>query len=218
MEDSTYYRAGGGMQRFSGSVTPWFSSTGALPDPTNPDHAEYFITNYSPWYPSVYATNGWIESRDLWSYWGENYAYRPAGTGSEEFEWLLNVPNNGLYKVYARWPSAVSQNTSNARFTINHANGSTDYIANQRNGYLRWNEMGEFTFNSEGDIQDWYESRYDDPLLVTLDQSNVLGNTTKKAKFTASLYGNAYLTQQFSSTPRRVGKHKLADIDGFHTR
>ena len=197
--DSTYHMAGGGMQRFSGSATPWFSSTIASPDPTNPDHKQYFITNYAPWSPSVYATDGWIESKDIWSYWGENYAYLPAGTGNEEFEWLLNVPNSGVYKVYARWPSSVSQNTSNAIFTVNHAGGNTPYIADQRVGYHIWHEMGEFNFNTEGYIQDWYESRYDDPLLVTLDQNNILANATKKAKFTASLDGNAYLTQQFNS-------------------
>jgi predicted glutamine amidotransferase len=47
--------------------------------------------------------------------------------------------------------------------------------------------------------QDWYESRNDDPTLLTLDTSNVGGNTGKKAKFTASSTKNAYLTQEFSS-------------------
>ncbi len=183
--NSTYYMFGGGMQKFSGSVTPWFSSTRALPDPANPNDEKYFITNYSPWSPSVYATDGWIESRDLWSYWGENYAYLPAGTGNEEFEWLFNVPTDGVYKVYARWPFSTSPNTSYDAFTVNHADGNTPYIADQRYGFLRWYELGEFNFTAEAYIQDWYESRYDNPLLVSLDQSNVLGNPTKKARFTA---------------------------------
>ncbi len=45
--------------------------------------------------------------------------------------------------------------------------------------------------------QDWYESRQDVPALVTLDQTNVGGNATKKAKLAASSAGSAYLTQEF---------------------
>ncbi|MBN1507361.1 MAG: hypothetical protein JW955_10975 [Sedimentisphaerales bacterium] len=57
--------------------------------------------------------------------------------------------------------------------------------------------------NSSG--QDWYESRQDSspgPTLLTLDTSNVGGNSSKKAKLTSSTAnpgGNAYLTQEFSS-------------------
>jgi hypothetical protein len=49
--------------------------------------------------------------------------------------------------------------------------------------------------NSPG--QDWYESRQDVPMLLTLDYTNVGGNATKKARLTASTVGNAYLTQEF---------------------
>ena len=50
--------------------------------------------------------------------------------------------------------------------------------------------------NSAG--QDWYESRQDVPGLLTLDTRNVAGNSTRKAKLTASASGNAYLTQELS--------------------
>jgi uncharacterized repeat protein (TIGR02543 family) len=46
--------------------------------------------------------------------------------------------------------------------------------------------------------QDWYESRNDVPTLLFLDESNVGGNPTKKAGFTASSSGNAYLTQELN--------------------
>ena len=45
----------------------------------------------------------------------------------------------------------------------------------------------------------WYESREDDPSLLTLHTTNIGGNSTKKAGFAASSSGNAYLTQQFSA-------------------
>ena len=44
--------------------------------------------------------------------------------------------------------------------------------------------------------QDWYESREDTPTMLTLDESDVGGNNTKKALLTGSASGNAYLTQE----------------------
>jgi ketosteroid isomerase-like protein len=47
--------------------------------------------------------------------------------------------------------------------------------------------------------RDWYESSQNVPTLLYLDQNNVGGNTGKKAGFTASTSGNAYLSQEFST-------------------
>jgi hypothetical protein len=48
--DPTYYKVetvhGTALERFPGSgATPWFSSDGSVPSPTNPDHRRYYITN-----------------------------------------------------------------------------------------------------------------------------------------------------------------------------
>jgi hypothetical protein len=47
-------------------------------------------------------------------------------------------------------------------------------------------------------VQDWYESRNNVPTLLELDEAEVGGRTGKKAKFTGSSTGNAYLSQEFS--------------------
>ncbi len=56
---------------------------------------------------------------------------------------------------------------------------------------------------TDGAGQDWYESRgwYSggDSNLLVLDESDVGGNTGKKAGFIESTSGNAYMTQEFSS-------------------
>jgi len=52
---------------------------------------------------------------------------------------------------------------------------------------------------ADGAGQDWYESRAQVPTLLYLDESEVGGNAGKKAGFTASASGNAYVTQEFSS-------------------
>ncbi len=52
---------------------------------------------------------------------------------------------------------------------------------------------------ANGTDQDWYESRGDDPSLLTLDMTEVGGNGGAKAAFAASASGNVYLSQEFSS-------------------
>ena len=52
---------------------------------------------------------------------------------------------------------------------------------------------------ANGSGQDWYESRADNPLLLTLDNADIGGNATAKAGFTASNTNNAYLTQEFGT-------------------
>jgi len=60
-------------------------------------------------------------------------------------------------------------------------------------------DTADLRFNN-ATIQDWYESRNDDPTLLALNETDIGGNTGKKAAL--ENYGiskNAYLTQEFSS-------------------
>jgi hypothetical protein len=50
---------------------------------------------------------------------------------------------------------------------------------------------------TQGPGRGWYESRNDDPGLLSLDENNIGGNSSRKAKLTASSSNNAYLTQRF---------------------
>lgn len=82
----------------------------------------------------------------------------------------------------------TSPGTSNAQLLVD-----SDFNASVDSAALRADSSG----------QDWYESRSDTPPfgpnLLTLDTTNVLGNSTPKAKLTASGTYNAYLTQAFTS-------------------
>jgi len=53
---------------------------------------------------------------------------------------------------------------------------------------------------TNGSEQDWYESRNDDQTLLTLDETDVAGNTGKKAALkNFGTPSNAYLTQEFNA-------------------
>jgi hypothetical protein len=71
----------------------------------------------------------------------------------------------------------------------------TDFSASADSAALRTNGGG----------QDWYESRADSapngPNQLTLDETTIGSNSTKKAKLTGDATYNAYLSQEFSSIP-----------------
>ena len=79
----------------------------------------------------------------------------------------------------------------------------TAYFLPVPGGLLADNEFdastGSEDLRTDGAGQDWYESRGDNPLLLTLNTDNISGNTTPKAGFTGSPVANAYLTQEFAS-------------------
>jgi len=65
----------------------------------------------------------------------------------------------------------------------------TDFEASFDNADLRADGLGH----------DWYESNGGDPTLLFLDETDAGGNISKKAGFSGSASGSAYLTQEFST-------------------
>jgi len=77
---------------------------------------------------------------------------------------------------------------------------------------------------ADGGGPDWLESRLDDPALLTLDESNLVGNETKKARFTASSVSNAYVSQRFGvprtgtfSVKWTILVEEILDLPGSNT-
>ena len=60
------------------------------------------------------------------------------------------------------------------------------------------------TLRANGAGQDWYESRGLETDLLTLDETLVGGNGSKKAAFEASATGNAYVSQEFGTAQAGV--------------
>ena len=150
--DPTHYKMepvrDSAVERFSDAPQPaWYDPDGNPPDPNNPEHQQYYITNTTPWTPSVEVSGNWLESQTDTGYFKENYRYKAAGSGSNYVKWMFTIPAPGSYKVYAWWP-ATSGRATNAPYTVNHGGGSTTVPVNQRNNGGRWNELGEFPFNA----------------------------------------------------------------------
>ena len=131
--DPTYYKIeladGKNVQRFADSGVPaWYSATGAAPNPST--NSQYFITNTDAEWSRCEFVGNWPGMEDANAdpynseYSGYNYQYHSAGTGQNLATFTLLVRAAGNYTVTATWKSDAA-NASNAKFTINHAAGST---------------------------------------------------------------------------------------------
>ena len=137
----------GPIERFPDSGRPaWYAADGSSPNPANPDHLQYFITNPEPWSPSVEVTGDWNSSMDPEGYFRDNYYWLPAGTGLNAVEYLFTIPEPGQYRIEAWWPESAD-NTASAKYTVYHDSGSSDVFIDQRTNGGMWNEIGIFDFS-----------------------------------------------------------------------
>ncbi|MNS03136.1 putative deoxyribonuclease RhsC [compost metagenome] len=96
---------------------------------------------------NVTTTGSWANSTSKPGYQGSNYQTHPAATGSaDRFNWHVNVPSSGEYKVYAKWTSDANRATD-VPYSIVHSSGTAVVPVNQRNNNGTWVLLGTYTFN-----------------------------------------------------------------------
>src|SRR5260370_37973773 len=61
---------------------------------------------------------------------GYNYQTHAAGTGTDSFTWTLNIPQDGNYTVYVKYP-VLSGAATNASFKVNYSGGAATGAGNQ---------------------------------------------------------------------------------------
>ncbi|MFY1577486.1 DNRLRE domain-containing protein [Verrucosispora sp. WMMD703] len=91
------------------------------------------------------AAGNWSAATEAQDKYGHNYATRPAGTGTNNFTWQLNVPQDGTYEVFARYPS-VPDAATDATYTVNHDGGDTERTVDQTANGGDWISLGSYSF------------------------------------------------------------------------
>jgi len=94
------------------------------------------------------ATTGpgaWTPGSSAPGRYGPDYATRPAGTGANTFTWRLNIPQDGNYEVFVRFPNVAGAATD-AKYTIAHGAGNTIKTVNQTVGTGTWVSLGSYAF------------------------------------------------------------------------
>ncbi|MEU4731229.1 DNRLRE domain-containing protein [Streptomyces sp. NPDC023588] len=76
---------------------------------------------------------------------GYDHQVHAAGTGTDAFTWTLNIPKDGTYTAYVKYPQVTGAATT-AKYTVTHSTGTTDVTRNQNTGAGTWVSLGSFTF------------------------------------------------------------------------
>lgn len=65
-------------------------------------------------------------------------------------EWIPDIPESGKYAVYVSYKS-IGNSTRDARYTVRHSGGSTEFSVNQTMGGGTWIYLGHFDFKKGKD-------------------------------------------------------------------
>ena len=139
------------LERFPDAKTPaWYSPNGTPPDPQ--ENSEYFITNPNPYWEKCELSGNWPFGKVLGAgftgdggYLGYNYQYHSAGAGYNTATWTLVIENPDYYAVMASW-RALDQNATDAKYVIQHADGTDIVEVDQTESELT-NMLGIHYFN-----------------------------------------------------------------------
>lgn len=110
---------------------------------TDNDDTDGFFTTVGSWTTATAQPDRWCPEREG----GATYDITNSNDGLRRAEWRLRTTVPGLYRVEI-WYPASSNRATDARFTVNHAEGSTPINVNQRINGGGWFALGEFLFNN----------------------------------------------------------------------
>ncbi|WP_372345906.1 DNRLRE domain-containing protein [Streptomyces sp. KL116D] len=76
---------------------------------------------------------------------GFDHQVHAAGSGTDSFTWTLNIPKDGSYTAYVRYPKVTGAATA-AKYTVTKSDGSTtDVVRDQNATPGAWVSLGSFT-------------------------------------------------------------------------
>ena len=117
-----------------------------------PAHSRYQVFDVLP----VVVDNLQGSHTGTWStgsnpgYYGTNYHYHAAGSGTDTFAWIPTITVPGTYEVFARWVADPVQATD-ATFTVYHDDGNTQVTRNQTAQGSQWVSLGYYTLDGVND-------------------------------------------------------------------
>jgi RHS repeat-associated protein len=94
----------------------------------------------------VDVTGTWAIASTGTGFQGTNYRTHAAATGStDKHTWKLNVPSDGKYTVYVRYPSVAGASTA-APYAVSTGSAPVSKPVNQTTGAGTWVSLGQYTF------------------------------------------------------------------------
>ncbi|MFG2886299.1 DNRLRE domain-containing protein [Streptomyces sp. NPDC048297] len=91
------------------------------------------------------STGTWTKS-DKAGQQGYDHQVHAAGTGTDAFTWTLNIPKDGTYTAYVKYPQVTGAATA-AKYTVTKSDGTTtDVVRDQNAAPGTWVDLGSFAF------------------------------------------------------------------------
>ncbi|MFE9442533.1 DNRLRE domain-containing protein [Streptomyces sp. NPDC006602] len=139
----TLTSAGGSSSRTQGWAYYPDGSIQARSDDGVPVGAHVVVADNSD-SQTVAATGTWATATATGQQ-GYDHRTHAAGASTDTFTWTLNVPQDGSYTAYAKYPTTSGASTA-AKYTVTHDAGTTAKTVNQTTGGGTWVSLGSFTF------------------------------------------------------------------------
>jgi RHS repeat-associated protein len=83
---------------------------------------------------------------------GFNHASHAAGTGTDTYTWTLNIPKDGTYTAYVKYPDVTGAATD-APFTLTHSGGTTAKSVDETANAGTWVSLGSYSFTEGNDAK-----------------------------------------------------------------
>ncbi|MEV6791740.1 DNRLRE domain-containing protein [Streptomyces sp. NPDC051320] len=102
---------------------------------------------------STSSTGTWTKG-DITGQQGYDHATDAAGTGTDAFTWTLNIPKDGTYAAYVKFPKVTGAATT-AKYTLTHASGTVDKTIdeNATTNQDTWVSLGSYSFKQGNDAK-----------------------------------------------------------------
>ncbi|MFF7788136.1 DNRLRE domain-containing protein [Streptomyces sp. NPDC007991] len=93
------------------------------------------------------AKSGTWTKGDIAGQQGYSHETHAAGTGTDAFTWTLNIPKDGTYTAYVKFPKVTGAATT-AKYTLTHEAGTTDKTIDQNATAHQgtWVSLGSYSF------------------------------------------------------------------------
>ncbi|MFB7608636.1 golvesin C-terminal-like domain-containing protein [Streptomyces gardneri] len=76
---------------------------------------------------------------------GFDHRVHAAGAGTDAYSWTLNIPKNGKYTAYVKFPQ-VAGASKTAKYKVTHTAGNTDRTVDQSTAAGTWVSLGTYDF------------------------------------------------------------------------
>ncbi|MEV5341505.1 DNRLRE domain-containing protein [Streptomyces sp. NPDC052676] len=163
------------------------------------------------------STGTWTAG-DIGGQQGYDHATHAAGTGGDSFTWALNIPADGTYDVYVKYPQ-VSGAATTAKYTLTHATGTVDKTIDQTASAGAWVRLGSYSFTQGNPAKlALFENGAGKVVAdgVKLVRDNSADTDTEKHTFTYAYDANGNLTSIDDSSSDAATDAYTVDYTGLN--